>query len=71
MEVMTEEYCRQCPLFIEGIGYLEEDHPYWKEHPEAGCACKDCFKRKDCEANGSERDITVCALASRGVEVSE
>ncbi len=51
MKIMTEEYCRQCPFFVEHIGYRGKDDPYWKEHP-AECACKECPDREHCEQYG-------------------
>ncbi|KKN40506.1 hypothetical protein LCGC14_0732950 [marine sediment metagenome] len=61
MKVMTEEYCRQCPWFTEGIGYLGSDDPYWKSHPSA-CMCKMCPSRGKCEAEGPRQDAGDCLI---------
>ena len=58
-EIMTEEYCRICPFFNDNLGFLGQDDPYWEEHPELKCVCKDCPHREACES-GSNRDFRLC-----------
>ena len=69
MKIMTEEYCRQCPWFIEGIGFLEASDPYWKQVPHAKCVCKKCPEKVNCETNGSKQDAIVCYFTSRGIQI--
>ncbi|MBA7678907.1 hypothetical protein ES703_87186 [subsurface metagenome] len=58
-KIMTEEYCRTCPFFNEHLDFLEQDDPYWGEHPELKCVCKDCPRREACEA-GANKDFLLC-----------
>jgi hypothetical protein len=60
MEIMTEEYCRQCPFFIPDLGYLKADDPYWKTRPDNHCVCAACPRRQDCERDGPPEDISFC-----------
>ncbi|MBA7567365.1 hypothetical protein ES708_09076 [subsurface metagenome] len=65
-EVMTEEYCRQCPWFMKELGWLDNADPYWQDH-DSKCMCKDCPNRQRCESQGAEQDILVCFEANRAV----
>lgn len=65
MEVMTKEYCARCPFFLTEKGWMEEDNPYWKEHPEAECMCKTCPRRAKCEEGGPQQDLLVCFEANK------
>lgn len=70
-EIMTEEYCRTCPFFNEESGYLEPDDPYWKEHLELKCVCKDCPRREMCESS-TNKDFLLCMallIERKGVDV--
>lgn len=61
MEIMTEEYCRQCPWFDKKLGYLQADHLYWKDNPDKPCLCKVCDRRLICERDGPIKEyILIC-----------
>lgn len=60
MKIMTEEYCQQCPFFIKEKGWMEDDHPYWKKHPDAKCMCETCPRKEICETEGPTQDLLVC-----------
>jgi len=53
-KIMTKEYCGRCPFFTANLGYLESDHPYWKEHSNTECVCKNCSRRQQCEKDGPQ-----------------
>jgi len=59
MQIMTKEYCEQCPFFTDSLGYIEPDDCYWKEHPDFECVCKKCPRREQCEKDGPQ-DFMVC-----------
>jgi len=57
---LAEEYCRQCPFFLDSLGYLDKDDPYWKDHPDNECVCKGCPRQQQCKKDGPQQDILVC-----------
>jgi len=72
-KIMTKEYCERCPFFDAPLGYLEPDHPYWKQQPTE-CACKECLDREHCEQYGPKtlRECIKSEIIRRhGVAVSQ
>lgn len=63
---MTPEYCTRCPFFMQEKGWLEDDDPFWAEHPDAECMCKTCPRREKCEAEGPVQDIFICFEENKG-----